>query len=198
MTIRLAPLALALAFAHPSCAHRRRCPTVAQSPGAPLSPEEQRAKDRSEFRRRLADLHDAEWQREHGGQRTPPGTADTENSDLPYVVPFAPRDADFRGGDGIAVTTIRGDRPTLQPGGHYRVTGVYLLQSSEKASLCLWSTDGETQPEREPCQMVSRGAGALGIGFRIKEPMRRLHLSFYPAEGGDSLGGVYLLNPGSE
>jgi hypothetical protein len=100
--------------------------------------------------------------------------------------PFVP-------GDYIEITNVIGSFDTLKPGGRYTVKGNYKLSSCDEAMLHLYATDGETKCEQNG--NVARGQGQFERTFDyLKQGW--LHLSFYPAKGGSSFGGVYFDNKG--
>jgi bla regulator protein BlaR1 len=112
-----------------------------------------------------------------------------------YTIDFEIVEPQFPEGDLIEITEIVGTAKTLRPGERYIVRGRYKLGSRDKARLHLYATNGETQCQQGPD--VGRGEGDFVRTFDyLKEG--GLHLSFYPAEGGSSFGGVYFTDKGSE
>jgi hypothetical protein len=122
----------------------------------------------------------------------------TPCADLPQTVPFILGERDLRPGDDVTILGVRGDRARLEVGGRYCVWGRFVLRSKPTASLCLWSTDGETEAtEAQRCATVT-GRGDFAFRFRVRGPLGQLHVSFYPVEGGEGFGGVYFDNRGPE
>jgi len=91
--------------------------------------------------------------------------------------------------DEIRVTAISGDRPRLEPGGHYVVEGTVRLGSRDQANLRLGCMSGEISGEN--LQGVYRGDARFRFAFTY-EKEGFPHLSLYPSEGGNSLGSAYF------
>lgn len=104
-------------------------------------------------------------------------------------VDFEITSLDFRPGDSIEITEILGDRPRIEVGGTYTIIGKYTLSSQDRAMLHLFAIDGQTRSGQ--ASAVQRGAGEFVRTFTYLEE-GDLHLSFYPAGGGSSLGGLYF------
>jgi hypothetical protein len=102
--------------------------------------------------------------------------------------------AEFLPGDSITIQRVRGTSPTVRTGETYCVEGTYTLASRAEADLAVFATTTSAVSVRtEPSQIVrvQKGTGT----FRLVKPMREegyLHVSFYPAPGGSSYGGVYF------
>ena len=118
--------------------------------------------------------------------------------DLPLSVPFVLGQSDLRPGDQVTILGVRGDRPSMTTGGRYCVWGRYTLASAPSATLCMWSTNGETEgTEKERCANVT-GTGDFVFRFSVKGQLGQPHVSFYPSGGGDGMGGVYFANAESK
>ena len=117
------------------------------------------------------------------------------DKEVSYVIDFETVEPRFVEGDSIEIKEITGTARNLQPGNRYIVRGRYKLVSQDKAKLHLYATDGETKCQQGPD--VGRGEGNFVRTFDyLKEG--GLHLSFYPAEGGESFGGVYFAQRGAD
>jgi hypothetical protein len=121
------------------------------------------------------------------------GGQEAVESDFPYVIQAEMGAAEFGPNDTIVITSIRGDRKHIEPGGRYLVDGSYTLSSAEGADLALHTTSrGPSGPSAiMPDQhvKVSRGSGE----FHLKKTVRNdgwLHVSFYV--DGHSHGGIYF------
>ncbi len=116
-------------------------------------------------------------------------------SKLWYMIDFEVVEPQFPEGDSIEITEIVGTAKKLRPGERYTVRGNYKLSSCDEAMLHLYATNGETRCEQN--SNVTRGQGQFE---RTVDYLKEggLHLSFYPAEGGSSFGGVYFTNKGIE
>jgi hypothetical protein len=120
-------------------------------------------------------------------------TSDTA-TDFPSVVPFELGMTEFLAGDSITIQHVRGTSPTIRTGETYCVEGTYTLASKDEADLAVFATTvSAVSVPTEPSQIVrvKKGTGM----FRLVKPMREegyLHVSFYPAPGGSSFGGVYF------
>jgi hypothetical protein len=102
-----------------------------------------------------------------------------------------------RAGDVITIDEVRGPTEERVPGNTYEVRGTYKLASREKAMLgafvTISSRDRDVHPESSPEQrvMISKGEGRFTLRFHFWQPGDP-HVSFYPAEGGGSFGGIYF------
>jgi hypothetical protein len=120
-------------------------------------------------------------------------TSDTA-TDFPSVVPFEVGMTEFLPGDSITIQSVHGTSPTIRTGETYCVEGTYKLASKDEADLALFATTvSAASVPTEPSQVVrvKKGTGT----FQLVKPMREegyLHVSFYPAPGGSSFGGVYF------
>jgi hypothetical protein len=102
-----------------------------------------------------------------------------------------------RAGDVITVDEVSGPSEERVPGNTYEVKGTYKLASREKALLgafvTISSRDRDLHPETSTEQrvMIVKGEGRFTLRFHIWQAGNP-HVSFYPAEGGGSFGGVYF------
>lgn len=102
-----------------------------------------------------------------------------------------------RAGDTITIDEVRGPSEKLVVGNTYEVKGTYTLASREKAMLGAFVTISSKQRDRHPEALpqqtvaVSKGEGRFTLRFRMWQKGEP-HVSFYPAGGGDSFGGLYF------
>lgn len=118
-------------------------------------------------------------------------SASAELSPIPFVV--GPQD--FKAGDVIVIDQVLATSPKLEPGATVVVRGHYRLASCAGARLGLFVTHrSRSGPDRtSPAQIapVEGASGAFELSCTITadgDP----HVSFYPAAGGQSFGGVYF------
>lgn len=115
-------------------------------------------------------------------------------------VPFATTQAKFEAGDSITITDVLASSPAMQPGDIVLVRGSYVLQSRAQALLMISLTvnaPGAIEPTSPTSrQTVNAGSGTFEVAYEIKQP-GALHVTFYPATGGSSFGGVYFGAPGA-
>ncbi len=118
---------------------------------------------------------------------------------LPHVIPielYQTEWSQFRTGDSITVTELRGTSPRIEVGQTYQVKGHYLLASENSAMLSLYCTNGDVRETRGPQRaIVKKGEGDFAWEFKIVK-LGGLHVSYYPAKGGDGFGGCYFRQPG--
>ena len=99
-------------------------------------------------------------------------------------------------GDTITVDEVRGPTDQWIVGNTYEVRGSYRLASRDKARLGAFvtiSASHDVHPEALPGQTVAitRGEGGFTLRFHMWQEGEP-HVSFYPAEGGNSFGGIYF------
>jgi beta-lactamase regulating signal transducer with metallopeptidase domain len=129
--------------------------------------------------------------------------ADQElNNPLPHEVRFATGKTDFKTGDSITITDVRGTSSTFAEGNIYQVTGAYKLVSQNQATLGAFITvdqakDNVSAPVMRTQRMiVTKGEGHFSLLFYMWEPGDP-HVSFYPTPRGNSFAGIYFGNPPS-
>jgi beta-lactamase regulating signal transducer with metallopeptidase domain len=123
-------------------------------------------------------------------------TEGTESTEKKLEVPFVVGASKFADGDSIAITKVEGTADEFEAGGTYWIEGTYKLASRKQATLgasVTASTPVTTITPHDPDQSVNitRQIGE----FKLKLTMHRdgsPHVSFYPADGGQSFGGVYF------
>jgi beta-lactamase regulating signal transducer with metallopeptidase domain len=126
-----------------------------------------------------------------------PNKADaTRVAKFPYVVHFERGETKFLDGDKIAITEVRGTADRFVPENAYQIKGTYTLASHDGATLAAYitSTDpdnGKSSSFNIQSVVIDRGNGT----FTLVLPMTCRgwpHVSFYPADGGNSFGGIYF------
>jgi beta-lactamase regulating signal transducer with metallopeptidase domain len=105
------------------------------------------------------------------------------------LISFTITSRKFQNGDSIEITDLSGPAGVIKPGETYIVSGRYTLKSHDDAALHVYATNGEVQSSQGPS--IKRGEGRFTRTFTLLKE-GDLHLSFYPARGGDSFGGVYF------
>ncbi len=119
---------------------------------------------------------------------------------FPQVIQYELGASGFAPGDQITITSVRGDRTHIEPGGSYLVEGTYTLASAESADLALFSTSrGPSSPttiQDGQRIKITKGAGKFQL-YERNLPDGWLHVSFYP-QNGSSHGGVYFGEKGME
>ncbi len=109
----------------------------------------------------------------------PPGTRFT------YDVAVAPTTSNLETGDAVTITSVRGTRGDLEPGGGYVVRGTYTLASADSATLALNVTAvrsgaGHSRSDGQDELVVKRGSGSFEPRKRMPYPGKP-HLTFYVA-----------------
>ncbi len=119
---------------------------------------------------------------------------------FPQVIDFELGASGFEAGDRITITSVRGDRPHIEPGGSYCVEGTYTLASADNADVAFFCTShgpsGSTPTQPSEIVKITRGAGT----FRLSKTNMAdgwPHISFYTRDG-SSHGGVYFGEKGRE
>lgn len=106
----------------------------------------------------------------------------------------------FSAGDLITITSVRGDRNHIEPGGCYLVEGSYTLASADSADLALFCTtrgpSGPTPIQDSERIKVTRGGGKFRL-YETNVADGWLHVSFYP-DNSKRPGGVYFGEKGRE
>ena len=127
----------------------------------------------------------------------PPGLlyAQTAGADaeFPYLILVDQGATEFDTGDTIVITTLRGKRQHLEPGGRYRIEGTYTLASAPSADLCWFTTSrgpsGPTPIYPDEHTVISSGSGNFSLIKTLSDDGWS-HLSFYVDQS--SHGGVYF------
>ncbi|HEY1793527.1 MAG TPA: hypothetical protein VGG34_11465 [Opitutaceae bacterium] len=107
--------------------------------------------------------------------------------------------SEFAPGDRISITSLRGNRTHLVPGGRYTIDGSYTLSSVDAADLAWFSTSrrlsGPTAVRDTEHVQVARGTGSFHLEKTLSDD-GWLHLTFYV--GGQGHGGIYFGEKGLE
>jgi hypothetical protein len=107
----------------------------------------------------------------------------------------------FSDGDQITITSVRGDRRHIEPGGSYLVEGSYMLASSDAARLALFCTtrekSGKTPIQPGQSVKITKGSGKFHL-YETNLADGWLHVSFYPDHANSHNGGVYFGEKGRE
>jgi hypothetical protein len=116
--------------------------------------------------------------------------------EFPYAVRFEQGATRFADGDRISILEVRGTADTFTPGNLYWIRGTYTLASHDRAMLAAFTTARDAENGSGPylevqTTVVNRGQGT----FTLFLPMSYRgwpHVSFYPADHGESFGGNYF------
>jgi len=120
-------------------------------------------------------------------------------TEYPSVIQPEMGAAEFAQGDSIIITSVRGDREHLKPGGRYALDGSYTLASAETADLEWFATSrgrgGSTPVSDAERVKVTRGSG----NFHLEKTLLDdgwLHVSF--CVNSQLHGGIYFGEKGLE
>ena len=111
-------------------------------------------------------------------------------------IPFVVGEQHFAAGDSIVIDQVLASSPQLAVGTQVTVRGHYRLASASRARLALYVTHrspaaAADTPTKSQVQQVGSANGSFELSCEIAyegDP----HVSFYPAAGGKSFGGVYF------
>lgn len=114
-------------------------------------------------------------------------------SDFPFAIAFVRGLSEFRPGDAITITDVRGTSSDMQSG-ICRITGTYTLASEDKATLAASvtardSADGIGPWNKAQTMDIARGHGKFTLLLPISVSGWP-HVSFYGKT--NSFGGVYV------
>jgi hypothetical protein len=120
-----------------------------------------------------------------------PTGAKTSDAGPPALAPiaFEVGNHGFADGDEIVVTSLSGDRPTVEAGGHCHVEGTWKLASHAVATIGLYVMNGEASGANTI--RVRAGEGRFSFDATITKAGFP-HVSFYPDPGGTSFGGTFF------
>jgi len=110
-------------------------------------------------------------------------------------VPFAVGRQQFQPGDSIVIDQVLATSPKLTAGDTVVVRGHYRLASAAKASLGLFVTHRSPAPADPIAPTQTAAVIAANGAFELSCTIGAagaLHVSFYPASGGEAFGGVYF------
>jgi hypothetical protein len=119
---------------------------------------------------------------------------------FPHVIQHELGASGFLAGDQITITSVRGNRKHIEPGGSYLVEGSYTLASADSACLALFCTtrgpSGPTPVQDGQRIKITRGTGTFHL-YETNLADGWLHVSFYP-DNSSLHGGVYFGEKGRE
>jgi len=119
---------------------------------------------------------------------------------FPHIIQYELGASGFSAGDQISITSVRGDRAHIEPGGSYLVEGTYTLASAGSADLALYCTtrgpSGPTPDQDSEHIKITRGAGNFHL-YETNVADGWLHVSFY-SDNSKLRGGVYFGEKGRE
>jgi hypothetical protein len=128
------------------------------------------------------------------------GVEDDLEQQFPQVIQYELGASGFFADDQITITSVRGDRKHIEPGGSYLVEGSYHLVSADSADLALYCTthgpSGPTPVQDSQRIKITRGAGRFHL-YETNLADGWLHVSFYP-DNSKLHGGVYFGEKGRE
>ena len=128
------------------------------------------------------------------------GAEEQKEQRFPHVIKYELGASGFLAGDQITITSVRGDRKHIEPGGSYLVDGYYTMASAASAGLALFCTtrgpSGPTPVHDGQRIKITRGAGIFHL-YETNLVDGWLHVSFYP-DNSSSHGGVYFGEKGRE
>ena len=101
----------------------------------------------------------------------------------------------FKAGDGIVIDQVLAKSPKLGIGDKVVVRGHYQLASAAQASLGLFITHSAPPDAdhvtRSQTTRIESPKGSFELSCEIAY-LGDIHVSFYPASGGQSFGGIYF------
>jgi hypothetical protein len=119
---------------------------------------------------------------------------------FPQIIQYELGASGFPVGDEITITSVRGDREHIEPGGSYLVEGTYTLDSANSANLALYCTSrgpsGPTPVQDGQRIKITRGSRRFHL-YETNLADGWLHVSFYP-DNSKLHGGVYFGEKGRE
>lgn len=119
---------------------------------------------------------------------------------FPQIIDYELGAFGFFAGDQITITSVRGDRKHIEPGGSYLAEGTYTLASADRADLALFCTtrgpSGPTPVQNSQRVQITRGSGRFQL-YETNLTDGWLHVSFYP-DHSTLHGGVYFGEKGKE
>src|SRR6202042_2269543 len=111
------------------------------------------------------------------------GTDETAERQFPHAIKYELGAFGFADGDQITITSVRGDRKHIEPGGSYLVEGTYALGSADSVKLALFCTtrgpSGPTPIQDGQQIRITKGTGKFYL-YETNVADGWLHVSFYP------------------
>lgn len=101
-------------------------------------------------------------------------------------------------GNDIIILKVTGSRAHLEEGGVYVLEGRYTLADHERARLVVYATNGETEAMSYDAPNgihIKKGSGTFRLSARLVKK-GGLHVSMYPAEGGEGFCDQYIVEEG--
>jgi hypothetical protein len=136
----------------------------------------------------------------HAASQVATGAEVDSEQRFPQIIQYELGASGFFAGDQITITSLRGDRNHIKPGGSYLVEGSYTLASADSASLALYcTTRGPSSPTPDQDSEhieITRGAGRFHL-YETNVADGWLHVSFY-SDNSKPHGGVYFGEKGKE
>jgi hypothetical protein len=124
------------------------------------------------------------------------GAAKSEPKAVPPAakrVKFSSTSLKFANGDDIKIEEVRSERGTLAEGDTVTVKGTYTLSSHPAATLLFSITTQDVS--RDKATLSQQVQAGTAIPFEMTRPITcdgRLHIGFYPVQGGGCFGTVYF------
>jgi hypothetical protein len=129
--------------------------------------------------------------KESDGQTEPsPRTTrkrDVQRGSQAKEIPFRIRSRKFRNEDDVTIESFVELDPK-QKSHRYEVRGRYRLQSRPAAILEQWCANGKVRGNKRI--KIKKGEGTFRFTFSVFKN-GKLHISYYPKNGGDSFGSIY-------
>jgi hypothetical protein len=129
----------------------------------------------------------------HASSQSASGAESDLEQQFPQIIQYELGASGFSAGDQINITSVRGDRKHIEPGGSYLVEGTYILASADRADLTLYCTtrgpSGPTPDQKNQYIEITRGAGKFHL-YETNVADGWLHVSFYPPRDNDGSGKV--------
>jgi hypothetical protein len=115
---------------------------------------------------------------------------------FPHEVKFEQGASQFPHGDEIVVKEVRGTAEKFENGHIYWIKGTYKLVSQDRAQIAAFvtasnSADGKSQYLKVQTAIVEKGTGEFGLYLPVYCDGWP-HISFYPVDGGEGMGGTYF------
>jgi hypothetical protein len=112
---------------------------------------------------------------------------------LEHAVAFELGAAEFHGGDSLTIAEVRCDRSSIEPDATCRVSGHYVFQSRDRATLLFSVTEttgpGKRSMEKTASVRLSRGEGDYALVHKLAKGYP--HVTFYDVNG-HPVSGVYF------
>jgi beta-lactamase regulating signal transducer with metallopeptidase domain len=130
-----------------------------------------------------------------------PSAGRNSGYDVSHIVNFEIGRTDFKSGDSITIDEVHGTSDTVSAGNLYIMKGSYHLASEKSAMLAAFVTGDSRDPkamemqniptQRTQTMTIDQGDGRFTLIVYLWYEGNP-HISFYPAGGGNSFGGIYF------